>query len=222
VTEHIRPDGRIEREAMHAVADGVDQDGRGTVDDVAGGDLLAARLQHPFFDIRGVFLRGPAQDRKRRPHADADVDVGRAVQGIENDRVIGVGRAEIDDHRMLVFFRSEQANAVPQTEAVQQDFVGVNVQLLLRLPLDVGAAVRSQQIPQPGAAHLGLDQFRGQRDPRQQPGKLAGRAGKPPLLLQDVLLDGDNRPVIQPRQGLAKCLPRFRFRWENFRVAHVG
>ena len=222
VAQHVRPHGRIQREPVHAVACRVDQDRRRTVDHIARGNLLAARLQHPFFHIRRVLPRGPPQDRKRRSDADPDVDIGRAVQGIEHDRIIGVRRAEIDNHRMLVFLRRQQADALPQAQAMQQDLVGIDIQFLLRLALDVRAAVRAQQIAQSGAADLSLDQLCRQRDTGQQPRELAGRPREPPLLLQDMLLDGHDRPVVQSRQGLPERLACFRFQRVGVGVAHVG
>ena len=47
VAEHVGADGRIEREAVHAVAGAVDQHRRGAVDDVAGGDLLGCPAAGP-------------------------------------------------------------------------------------------------------------------------------------------------------------------------------
>ena len=59
--------------------------------------------------------------------------------------------------------------------------------------------MRAQHVDQPGAAHLRRDDLRRQRDARQQPGELAAGLRKvPPLLFQDVLLDGLQ---VQVRHG---------------------
>ena len=47
ITQHVGTHRRIEREAVHAVAGAVDQNRRRAVDDVAGRNLLHARLQAP-------------------------------------------------------------------------------------------------------------------------------------------------------------------------------
>ena len=78
---------------------------------------------------------------------------------------------------------------------VHQHFVGVDVELLLHLALHVHVAGRAKNVRQTGAAHFGFDQLRGQRDTREQPGKLARDAAESPLFAEDVLLNGDDRRV---------------------------
>ena len=44
VAEHVRPQRRIERKAMHAIAGAVNKNRRRPVNNITGGDLLTARL----------------------------------------------------------------------------------------------------------------------------------------------------------------------------------
>ena len=183
---------------MDAVAHTVaDQRRRGPIHHIAGRHLLASRLKEPVCHVLVVNTLGPAQDRKRRAHAHVDVDVGRAVKRVEDHRITG-GRWVMRDHdRVVVLLRSQDPDALPEAQAVEQDLVGVDVELLLGLALDIDDTLAAQDVGQPRAAHLGLDHLGRQGDPREQPGELARGAWESLLLLQDMLLKRDDRLLRQ-------------------------
>ena len=65
---------------------------------------------------------------------------------------------------------------------------------LLHFPLYVDVRVGPENVGEPGPSHLGLNHFCGQRDARQQPRDFPGNSGKMLLLLQNVLLNRNDRP----------------------------
>ena len=90
----LRQDERIsfavQREAEGAVADGDDELRGRAVDREAGGDLVAPGLQEALLvghhDSRPAL--GAAQHREDGAHRDVDVDVGGAVQRVEQQQVL--------------------------------------------------------------------------------------------------------------------------------------
>ena len=78
-----------------------------------------------------------------------------------------------------------------------QRLVRVHIELLLDLALHVDVAVHTENVGQTGPPHLSLDQFGGHRDPRQEHRELAGRSGTTDLILQNVLLNRDDRRAIR-------------------------
>ena len=182
---------------MDAIARTVDQDRGRSVHDIPRGDLLAARLQHPAFWIIEPDSRWTAENGERRPHAHVDIDVGGTVQRVEDDGVVGILRIVVHQDRLFVFFGRQHPDALAYAQKMGQRLVGIHIKLLLELALHVDVAVHSENVGQTGPPHLSLDQFGGHRDPRQQHRELAGRSGTTDLVLQNVLLDGNDRRAIR-------------------------
>ena len=59
-----------------------------------------------------------------------------------------------DDEGMFVFFGSQNSNALPHAEAVEQDFIGVDIQFLLDLSLDIRLAARPKNVGEAGATDV--------------------------------------------------------------------
>ena len=105
--------------------------------------------------------------------------------------------------RMFVLFAGQDADALKYAERVEQDFVGIDVELLLHLALHVDLAVRTQNVGQAGAADFGLNHFGGQRDAGLNERKLAAGTGKALLIEQDVLLERHQRRRSIAKKGFA-------------------
>lgn len=205
VAENIRADRRIQRESEDSLPRRVNQNRGRPVNDIPGGNLLHARLQHRRHGIL-LHLQSP-EDRKDRPHADVDVDVRRPVQRIEHDQVLaGIGRP-VECHRLFVLLRNQHGHRVAQPETMQQRLVGVNVEFLLGLALNVGLAHRPQDVQQSGLPHFGLNHLGSECDAREQHGEgPAGPREVSLLLPDDVLLHRDNHCANVP-QASAGFLP---------------
>ena len=134
MAEHVGADRGIEREAVHAVAGGVDHDRRRAVDHVAGGELLRAAVAgRRRWDRRIAASVRHGEDREDRADADVDVDVRGAVERIEHDDVLAAAGAAIEGDRLFVLFGGDHADVFADAQAVHQRFVGVDVELLLLL-----------------------------------------------------------------------------------------
>ena len=139
-----------------------------------------------------------AQHAEDGADVDVDVDVGRAVERIEDDDVLaGLDRA-VEGDRLLVLFADQRGDGVAQAQAVEQGLVGVDVELLLLLALHVGLADGAEHVAEAGGANLGLDHFGGQRNAAQQPAEPAAGLADLLLLLQDVLLHSCNHSTQTP------------------------
>ena len=148
-----------------------------------------------------MVFRQPAQDAEDGADVDIDVDIGRAVQRIEDDDVAAGFDAAVEGHRLLVLLADQRGDGVAQPQTVQQRLVGKDVQLLLLLALHVGLPDRAQDIAQAGRADLGLDHLGCQRDAAEEPTEPAAGLADLLLLLQDVLLHCRNHCARSP-QGL--------------------
>src|SRR5262245_33794584 len=78
---------RIEGEAMHSAARGVDEHRARAVDDVSRGDLVTTLLE-AIFQLSVLPGRPLAMDGEDRAEARVDVDVGRAVERVEQQHVL--------------------------------------------------------------------------------------------------------------------------------------
>ena len=78
------------------------------------------------------------------------------------------------------------ATVAAVAEARHQDVVGDDVELLLRLAVDVGAAVVAEHVFDAGVAHLGGDRLGGERERRQDPGQVARGRRVARFLVEDV------------------------------------
>jgi hypothetical protein len=80
----------------------------------------------------------PAEDGEDGSDADVDVDVGRAVEGVEDDDVL-TGFGAIDGDGLFIFFADEHGDAFAAAEAMEERLVGKDIELLLGFALDVVA-----------------------------------------------------------------------------------
>src|SRR5690606_18837860 len=149
-------------------------------------------LQQRILDLRGTPVL--AQDAEDGADAAGDVEVRGTVERIEHHAVaclavIGIAQ----DQRLLVLLGGDHGHALPAPEVADQDLVGDDVELLLRLALHVHLPGVAQHVLEAGAAHLCGDHLGGDRQRREYPGECTGGLGGSLLLLQDVRLDGDER-----------------------------
>ena len=165
-------------------ARGQDEHRRGAVEDVAGRHLLRAGLQDGRDRIGDRRL--VAEDREDRADADRDVEVRRAVERIEDHAVLSALAAAAENRRLLVLLRGDDGDGAAVAEARHQDVVGDDVELLLRLAVDVGAAVVAEHVFDPGVAHLGGDRLGGERDRREDPRQVARGGGIAGFFVEDV------------------------------------
>ena len=104
-----------------------------------------------------------------------------------------------DDDRVLVFLGGDNADALAFFEAIDQRVVGVNIELLLHLALDVYLVGGAENIDERRPADLRLDHLGGQDQAGHQPLQLGMRALDMRLLLDDVLLECGWHIVSGPR-----------------------
>ncbi len=109
------------------------------------------------------------ENRKCRADADIDINVGRTIERVENDRVFGTLRHVRHNDGMFILFRGQNPDTAPRFQTRQHCFVGIDIKLLLDLALDVPVqTVDPQNVGQTGPTNFGLDFFAGQSDCRQQ------------------------------------------------------
>ena len=121
---------------------------------------------------------------------DVDVDVGGAVKRVEDDDVtagLGVG---IDDDGLFILFADERGDAVTAAEDVEERFIGVDVELLLDLALDVDGAFGAERVAEPAETDLGFDHFCGEGEAAEEPREGPTGFSEVLLLVADVLLHG--------------------------------
>ena len=116
-------------------------------------------------DVAGSVVGRPAQDGKVVPTLTATSMLDEPSSGSKITAYLP--RAVVATVIGCSFSSlSQNADALMDAEAVEHGFVGIDVELLLHLALDVDLAVRARDIGQAGAADLGLDQLGGQGDAR--------------------------------------------------------
>ena len=184
-------DGRIEREAVHALSRRVDQHRARAVHDVPRGDLLAARLEHVGHGA-AAFHAHPAIDAEDGADRGVDVDVGGAVEGIEEHGVLADGVFGRDRDDLFVFFRAHHAHPAGVIEAVLDRLVGDDVELLLVFALHVLGAGGAEDVDQARPPDRRGDDLRRKGDVVEQVRQLAGGLGIAVFLIEDEPLDGRN------------------------------
>ena len=157
----------VQGESVGAMADGQHQLGAGPVDAVAGGDLLAARLQERVI-ARQFHVGRAAQHREDGADRDVDVDVGAAIEGIEQQQEVAT-RIDVR-HRLAVvhFFRGAGGEVATPGVGFEQDLVADDVQLLLRFALHVAGTGLAQHAAEGAFADGDGDAGAGAGDDRDQ------------------------------------------------------
>ncbi|MDR6139644.1 hypothetical protein QE438_002948 [Pseudoxanthomonas sp. SORGH_AS 997] len=153
---------------MGAVAGGQHQHGLRPVDAVAGGDLVAAGLQEVGVGGRFDMVLRAAQHREDGAHRDVDVDVGAAVQRVEQQQELAVRILVRHRHGVVHLLRGAGGQVAAPGVGFQQDVVADHVQLLLRLALHVAGAGLAQHAAQRALAHRHRDAGAGAHDDGNQ------------------------------------------------------
>ena len=182
---------------MRPLARGVHQHRARAVHDVTGRHLPAARLQHVGRRAPAVHAY-PAVDAEDGADRGVDVDVGGAVERIEEDGVLAdwVFGGNRDD--VLVFLRTHYADPPGVLQAVLDGLVGEDIELLLLLALHVQDAGGAKDVDQAGAADCGGDDLGRERDVVEQIGQLPRRLGVAVLLIENEALDGGDGRLHEP------------------------
>ena len=205
------PDAGIHGETVHPGSGGIDHHGRGSVQEIARRHLFAASLQQvaQAFAVAGTL--GPV-DGEDGAHIDVGVDVGRAVQGVEDEKVFTLGEGVGDEDEIGVLLGGDGAQHPGPLHAMDEHLVGVLVELLHLLALDVDLAGEPQNVHQPGLAHFPGDNLGRQDEFVQKPGETPGGHGRFLLVQQQVLGDGDLGHLASPwrRQAAHRSCGRVR------------
>ena len=193
VGEAEATDGRIVGKAVDAKAGGVDQHGGGSVNHITGGDLTVARLQEVLQGHRRTLRAQTAVDGEDGPDRDVDVDIGGAIERVDQHHILGVfGERRVKGDEVLFFFRSHAAHLAARFERRLEAFVGINIQLLLHLALYVFSAHGTDDIRQSRLVDLPVHHLGSKADRAEQRGQLAGRGRIIRLLFDDELTHGDH------------------------------
>ena len=116
----------------------------------------------------GLALRsvGTAQDGEDSAHANVDINVGRAIERVENHDILATFRT-VDGDRLFVLFRHQESYTLAGPQTMENRLVSIHIQFLLRLALNVDGARRTEDVDQPRAADFGLDHLGGQGHARK-------------------------------------------------------
>jgi hypothetical protein len=176
---------------MRTLAGRVDEHRARAVDDIPRGNLAASRLQH-VFELAVTSARDLADDREYRPDGYVDVDVRRTVEWIEEEAVLPALELlrNLNDPGLFLGRHCAEASAV--VHRLDDDLVGENVELLLRLALDVLVFRCAEDVGEARAAHLVRDHFRRERQVVENARELTRGFRMIALLFDDEPLDGDD------------------------------
>ena len=108
-----------------------------SVDEEAGGKLPVSRLQKGGGRI-GVRRAGCREEREDGADRDIGIDVRRAVERVDGERQPGAG---IEQHRHRQFLGSVPGDR-RVAHRVEEDLVGIDVEVLLQVAVGIGAAAR--------------------------------------------------------------------------------
>src|SRR5438105_11924283 len=182
----------IECEAVHALPRRVHEHRARAVDHVARRDLTSSGLQQ-ILHLPVPSPRDLADDGEDRSDRNVDVDIGRAVEGIEQQDVLAASKVlgDLNDARLL--FRRHRAQTSGMVHRLDDDLIRDDVELLLNFTLNVLRFRRAENVGQTGHADLARDHLRRKRNVVQDAGELARRLRMLALLLDDEPLDGDDR-----------------------------
>ena len=100
-----------------------------------------------------------SEDRKDGADADADIQVRRTVERIEDDAVFAAIHAALQDRRFFIFLGCDARDGGPAAEALHEDVVRDDVELLLGLAVHVRAAAFAQDVFDARAAYFAAIAF---------------------------------------------------------------
>ncbi len=134
------------------------QHGAGAVDDIARGDLLATGLQEIIQGDRCAYRTDAAVNAKNGTHGDVYIYVGRAVQGVHEDDVLGfVVGFVVKSDEVFQFLRGYSAYFAHRSQGPNKGVVREDVQLHLVFALDVFRTGQAQNIRQAGFVDFAVD-----------------------------------------------------------------
>lgn len=141
--------------------------------------------------------RETAVDGEDGSYGDVDVDVRRAVERVHADHVAGsLGEPLLEENYLLVLLRCDAAAFAAGAQLVEEGFVGVEVELLLLLALDILDARASEDVHEARLVHFAVDLLGRDANVVEQPREAACGFGKFRLPLDDELVEcGDFRHV---------------------------
>ncbi len=111
MTKDEGTNGGVEGEAEDAVAGGVNKNGGWPVNDIASRHLFRAGLEDSGANVVADTW-GLAKDGEDSANVDVHVDVGGAIEGVEDDNVFAGGRGTVEDKGFLIFFGDEGGDAI--------------------------------------------------------------------------------------------------------------
>jgi hypothetical protein len=166
VREDKFTDQGVKSESPDTLTNGKDKDSGGRVQAVASAEELVTSfadientLFHHFVRVIHVFnftLLAGSIDAEDRTDRDTGIDVGRAIQRIENNDV--VTRVSLLNKDGGVFLlRGEGSSTARRTEASTKDLVRNDIELLLVLTLDVGLTSKTSEARDGGAVDHGAN-----------------------------------------------------------------
>src|SRR5205814_2378161 len=117
------------------------------------------------------------------------IDVRGTIEWVEEQAVLAATEVRRDVYDARLFLRRHGAKASPVIHRLDDDLVGENVELLLRLALNVLEIRGTQDVGQAGTAHLVGDHLGGKRQVVKHAGELTRGFGMELLLLDDEALD---------------------------------
>ena len=170
---------RVVGEAIDAVAGGVNEHGGGAIDDVARRHLAVARLEKIFQCYRRADGRDAAVDGENCADGDVHINIGRTIERVGEDDVLGVAvLLALEGDEILFFFGGEPGDVVARHECRLHLLVRENVQLLLRLALHVfRTGFAENVIDQPGAVDVAVQHLGGETDGGENPAQFALACG---------------------------------------------
>jgi hypothetical protein len=169
--QHPRAHLAVQGEAVDAVAGGEHQHGLRAVHGVACGHLLGAGLHEVGFGRLAHAFRS-LKYREDGADGDVDVDVGGAVQWVEQQHVFAFWIAVRDRVDRFHFFRCHRRQVAAPFIRFEQDFVGDDVQFFLDFTLDVFGFGGAKDFAQRALAYRVADGLAGAGDDFDQQAQL--------------------------------------------------
>ena len=148
------------------------EDGLGTIQAVACGDLVAAELEEVLFCDVFVSSGLAFEDAEDGTDADVDVDVGGAVKGVEEEEVVTCGEVLRDGEDLFHFFGGHAGEGTAPAAAVDEHVVGDNVEFFLFFALDVFGACTAEDACKGTLGDGGGDAFAGLGNSEEQGGEV--------------------------------------------------
>src|SRR6185437_14302215 len=148
-----------------------------------------------------------AQDREDAPDRDVHVDVGRAIQRIEQQQVAAARKVRRDRIGLRHLLRHQPRELSSPLVGAQENLVGQQVQFLLRLPLRVLRAGRAQRIVEGALADQRGDALAGQANIVHQGREAAACGIATPLLLDQKACQRGRAACGETHEGFSGAGP---------------